>query len=405
MNVVVTSFGSAGDFNPLLAVAAALVRRGVSVTFVANPFYEQRIRSTGCRFVGAGQFFDIFAALEANPRYLNVPTGAVAIWNELVVPSIREIYPAVCRAVRDGGARIVVSHLLSYGGAWAAAQTGARSVAVTTTSTAWMSRHQPMILGNWRAPRVVQGSLTVAIRGIGGILMRTAVRRLAAQLGAPRVLDIVRAADLNLGTWPEWYRPPASDDPPRARMCGFVFDPVDAMPPLASDLAAFLAAGEPPIVAGFGSAASLHAAERYRAVAQACARLGRRCLLIGASAEVGAATQSMAVPSAPYARVFPAAAAIVHHGGFGTCGEALRAGRPSLVMPFAFDQFDSAARFEDAGLGHWLRGAADRADVVAAGLDFILRDPRVADATQAAATRIATSEDGADRAAELIEAL
>src|SRR5262249_61288437 len=113
-----------------------------------------------------------------------------------------------------------------------------------------------------------------------------------------------------------------------------------------------LAAGDAPVIAGFGSAASLHAAERYRTVADACRQLGRRCLLIGSSAD--AVTRSpnlMAVPSAPYVRTFPAAAVIVHHGGFGTCAEALRAGRPSLVTPFAFDQFDSAARVEDAGLG------------------------------------------------------
>ena len=36
-----------GDFNPLLAIASALVRRGVTVTFVANPFYETRAKSTG----------------------------------------------------------------------------------------------------------------------------------------------------------------------------------------------------------------------------------------------------------------------------------------------------------------------------------------------------------------------
>ena len=406
MHVVVTSFGSHGDFNPLLAIAAALVRRGVAVTFVANPFYERRVINTGCRFVGAGALLDIFAALEANPRYLNGPTGLVAIWKELAVPSIRDVFPVVRATVHDVGATVVVSHIGSYGGAWAAAQTGARSVIVATSASAWLSRHHPIVLGNWRAPRIVQSALTVAMRDLGGVVLRRSTRRLAVELGAPPVRNIVLEADLNLGVWPEWFRAPAPDDPPHARECGFVFDAVDGAAPLSDAVAAFLASGEPPVIAGFGSAASLRAADRYRAVASACERLGLRCLLIGASAQaVRPSANVQVVASAPYARVFPAASVIVHHGGFGTCGEALRAGKPSLVTPFAFDQFDTAARVHEAGLGCWVRGDARNADVMAAELGSILGSAPRATAARAAAAEIAALPSGADRAAELIAAL
>ena len=406
MHVVVASFGSHGDFNPLLAIAGALVRRGVTVTFVANPFYERRVTSTGSRFVGAGTFLDIFAALSANPRYLSTGRGGLAIWKELAVPSIRDTYPAVRDAVRDVGATAVVSHVLSYGSIWAALETGVRNVVVTTTSSAWLSRHHPMVFANWRAPRVVQGALTVALRGAGERLLRPVLRRLAVEIGVAKLPDILPPADLNLGVWPEWFRPPAPDDPPRARMCGFVFDLVDASQPLPDDVESFLAAGDAPVVAGFGSAASLHAADRYRAVAEACERLGRRCVLIGPSAAaVTPAPNLMVVRSAPYARMFPAASAVVHHGGFGTCAEALRAGKPSLVTPFAFDQFDTAARLDDAGLGRWAVGTTNSGGAMAATLDSLLRDASVTAAARDAAAKIAAVPDGADRAAEFIAAL
>ncbi len=195
MNVVVTTFGSDGDVNPLLAIAAALVRRGVTVTFVANPFYERRVKSTGSRFVGAGKFFDVFAALRANPRYLSTGRGGVAIWKELAAPSIRDIYPAVRDAVRDVGATAVVSHVLAFGGVWAAAETGVRKIVVTTTSSGWLSRHQPLVFANWRAPRIVQGALTVALRGMSEMVLRRALRGLAAEIGAPAVPGVVPAAD------------------------------------------------------------------------------------------------------------------------------------------------------------------------------------------------------------------
>ena len=82
----------------------------------------------------------------------------------------------------------------------------------------------------------------------------------------------------------------------------------------------------------------------------------------------------LVVASAPYARVFPAASVVVHHGGFGTWGEALRAGKPSLVAPFAFDQFDSAARLQDLGLGHWFAGEAKNIALITAPTG---RDPLV----------------------------
>ena len=406
MHVVVTTFGSDGDFNPVLAIAGALVRRGVAVTFVANPFYEPRVVRSGSRFVPAGKFLDIFATLEANPRYLNTGSGILAVWKELIEPSIHETYPVVCDAVRDVGAPVVVSHALSFGGAWAAAKHGARSVLISTSPSIWLSRHQPMVFANWRAPRVVQGALTVAMRGIGGMAMRPLLRRLATRMGAPRVGDIVRAADLNVGVWPEWFRAPAPDDPPRSRSSGFVFDTGAAAAPLPPDLASFLAGGDPPVIAAFGSAASLHAADRYRAVASACEKLGRRCLLIGASASVVAASaERRVVASAPYVQVFPYASVIVHHGGFGTCGEALRAGKPSLVTPFAFDQFDTAARVQDAGLGCWFTGDAKNPEAIAAGLAPMLSSAALTAAAGDALVKIAAHPNGADRTAELIQAI
>jgi rhamnosyltransferase subunit B len=406
MKVVVTSFGSDGDVNPLLAIAGALVRHGVTVTFVANPFYERRVKSTGSRFVGAGKFFDIFAALHANPRYLSTGRGGVAIWKELAAPSVREIYPVVRDTVHDVGATAVVSHVLSFGGIWAAAKAGVRNVVVTTTSSAWLSRHQPLVFANWRAPRLVQGALTVALRGISNMVLRQALRRLAVEIGAPVVPGVVPTPDLNLGVWPDWFRPPAPDDPPQARLCGFVFDSVGALQPLPRHVETFLAAGEAPVVAGFGSAASLHAADRYRVVAGACEKLGRRCVLIGSSADAVAPTANvLVVPSAPYARMFPAASVVVHHGGFGTCAEALRAGKPSLVTPFAFDQYDTAARVHDAGLGRWLVGKAESAGAMAATLDSLLHSAPLKAAARDAAAKIAAVPDGAESAAELIAAL
>jgi UDP:flavonoid glycosyltransferase YjiC (YdhE family) len=55
--------------------------------------------------------------------------------------------------------------------------------------------------------------------------------------------------------------------------------------------------------------------------------------------------------SAPHRWLFPRMAAVVHHGGAGTTAEGLRAGVPSVIVPFAFDQFFWGARIKELGLG------------------------------------------------------
>ena len=46
----------------------------------------------------------------------------------------------------------------------------------------------------------------------------------------------------------------------------------------------------------------------------------------------------LALPYAPYSEIFSKAAAVVHQGGSGTTGQALRAGRPMLIVPFGWDR-------------------------------------------------------------------
>jgi UDP:flavonoid glycosyltransferase YjiC (YdhE family) len=57
---------------------------------------------------------------------------------------------------------------------------------------------------------------------------------------------------------------------------------------------------------------------------------------------------------APFSKVFPRAAVVVHHGGIGTCAQGLAAGVPQFVMPLSFDQPDNAERLQKLGVGRWL---------------------------------------------------
>ena len=89
----------------------------------------------------------------------------------------------------------------------------------------------------------------------------------------------------------------------------------------------------------------------YQESIQAAKHLNRRAvLLIGKNTPPENLSEDiLAVSYAPYSQIFPHACALAHQGGIGTTAQALRAGRPTLVMPYSHDQPDNAARVERLG--------------------------------------------------------
>src|SRR5262249_56061237 len=78
---------------------------------------------------------------------------------------------------------------------------------------------------------------------------------------------------------------------------------------------------------------------------------------------------------APFRQLLPLCAALVHHGGVGTVAKALAAGTPQLVLPFAFDQADNAARVQRLGVGDWLKPRQRSGAQIAKTLSRLMTPP------------------------------
>jgi sterol 3beta-glucosyltransferase len=135
--------------------------------------------------------------------------------------------------------------------------------------------------------------------------------------------------------------PPPADWDESAITTGYWFldSASDWQPP--ADLVAFLANGSPPIYIGFGSMASQDAAKTTRLVIDAIRQSGQRAVL--ATGWGGLSTSEVPdtihiLQSAPHDWLFPQCLAVVHHGGAGTTGAGLRAGKPTIICPFFGDQ-------------------------------------------------------------------
>jgi UDP:flavonoid glycosyltransferase YjiC (YdhE family) len=157
-----------------------------------------------------------------------------------------------------------------------------------------------------------------------------------------------------LGMYSPSIIPHPADWPDRVHVTGYLF--LDAQPDWqpSPELEAFLEAGAPPVYIGFGSMAGRNPEQLARLIIEALAKSSQRGLLLtgwgGLHPEL--ATDSVFVTdSVPHSWLFPRMAAVVHHGGAGTTAEGLRAGVPTVIVPFVFDQPFWGTRIKALGLG------------------------------------------------------
>lgn len=171
------------------------------------------------------------------------------------------------------------------------------------------------------------------------------------------------------------------------------------------EIAAWVAAGTPPIFFSFGSTPVKSPADTLMMIEKACAELGERALVCAGSSDfsqVPDSDQVKVVDTMNFASVFPACRALVHHGGMGTMSAGLRAGVPMLVYWTALDQALWASRVEQLKVGFGRRISAASSERLASDLRTIL-DPQYVARAREIATQMTTPDDSVADTADHLE--
>jgi UDP:flavonoid glycosyltransferase YjiC (YdhE family) len=362
IRILIAALGSHGDVHPFLGLGRTLLARGHEVRFIAPAMYEPLARLVGLQFVpiGTAEQFE----RHSSRAELWHPRKGFQVMAEATAEFFGDYYRAITDNCESGRTILVLSSLVLAG---RVAQEVLRVPAVTIhlapsvfRSNQKPAKTPPLPLADWMPAgwnRLIFAAVDLLVidPALGG-----PVNKLRASIGLGPVRRIlggwIHSPDRVIGLFPEWFAPPAVDWPAQTILTGFpLYDEADILP-INFELERFLDSGQPPIAFTPGSAMR-HGERFFDAAVEACRMLGRRGLLVSMHERhlpEHLPAEIRHVKYAPFSRLLPRCAAIVHHGGIGTSSQALAAGVPQLVAPMGFDQADNAMRLKGLGVAEIL---------------------------------------------------
>lgn len=412
--ILLTTVGSLGDLYPYLELGRELQRRGHAPVVASIPGYGPRVRAAGLEFHPVRPDVDVEDPEELR-RAMDPRTGSKYVLVDMALGRLRESFEDLRTATRD--ADLIVGHPIAFGALLLARASRRPWVSVALSPLSLFSAFDPPTFGTLPFAERVADLPPAFQRMLHGLIDRVSrswlrpYRELERELGLERgpnpILRGQHSPHLTLALFSPNFARPQSDWPTHTVATGFPFHRHDdASVP---EIERFLDAGEPPLVFTLGSAAVGLAGDFYEQSMAAVQALGARAvLLLGRDPRNQPRrplpASILAVPYAPHSAVFPRASAIVHQCGIGTTGEALRAGRPMLAVPFSHDQPDHARRLRRLGVARTLPRARYNAVTAERELRLLLRDPGYAERAAALGARV-RAENGAQAACDALESL
>lgn len=393
MRILVIAPGSRGDVQPYIALGKGLKDAGHHIRFVSHQNFEKLVSSYGLEFWSVDS--DVRGIVETDPMRERMENGNfVTLMAQMAKEAQRE-----ARVFAEGGFSAGKEMDLILAGM------GGLYIGIAVAEKLGLPLLQAYVVP-FTPTQEFSSVLTPKLPRPFNRFSHSLTRQMmwqgfrSADAVARKILDIPAAPFLGpynsnaMRNMPTLYGfspsviPVPSDWGENIHVTGYWFVDEDDhwTPPTA--LLHFLESGAPPIYIGFGSMSNRNPKGTAELVIQALTRINQRAILL--SGWGGLHTEDLPdsnfmIDSIPHSWLFPRVAAVVHHGGASTTAAGLRAGVPSLVIPFFGDQPFWGRRVAELGVGP---APIPRAK---------LTSERLADAIQ----RAVTDQNMCERAAQL----
>jgi UDP:flavonoid glycosyltransferase YjiC (YdhE family) len=383
---LITALGSYGDVHPMVGLGAALAQRGHHVKIVTNPYFEDVVAGAGLELVPLGSREE-YIRLSQHRDLWHPVRGPRLVLTHASARMLRPLYDLlVHQYVADE--TVFCAHGLDLASRVAGEKLGAPVASIIfAPGLLWTLYDSPRLKGALLGPRVPRWLKREQFWAADVLFVQPLVggelNRLRRELGLAPVRRVFSRwlfdTDLILGLFPDWFGPRQPDWPANTRTVGFPLwdSPADAE--LSSEVREFLAAGPPPIAFSPGSA-NRAAHQFFEAAVEACDRLGCRGILLTKYDHQLPARLPDSVRHfgfVPMSKLLPHTAALVHHGGIGSCAQGLAAGVPHVVQPMSYDQFDNSRRLVRLGVAAEIPVRQFRGRAVADALAPLMDSPAV----------------------------
>jgi vancomycin aglycone glucosyltransferase len=397
VRVLLSTWGSRGDVEPLLGLAVQLQELGAKARVCAPPDFAELAARVGVEMVPAGRSVRALVHGKGGTKP-STPADAPRVAAELVAAHFE-----IVGAAADGCDAVVATGLMPAGVRSVAEKRGVPYVLVGLQPGSFPSPNQRPLPrpGKPFPPGETDNRVLWEVDAERvNALYREPLNTHRVALGLPPV-DNVRdhvftdrpwlAADPTLAPW---SGSPYLDV---VQMGAWILPDERALP---ADLDKFMDAGEPPVFVSMGSVRA--PADVAKVAIEAIRAHGRRVVVGSGWAEldlIDDGNDCFAVGEVNHQALFRRVAAVVHHGGAGTTTTAARAGVPQVVVPQIADQPYWAGRVADLGIGAAHEGPTPTVDSLSAALTTALA-PEVRACATAVSGMIRT--DGTTVAAKLL---
>jgi len=400
MKIIIPTIGTRGDIQPYLALAAGLIKAGHQVKIATHPFMRSLVESHDIDFVPIGPDIDIgqeTAKIRGKGSNLVLGFLRVMDFSFQMIEDIHEDLSATCQ----NSDLIIVSH--TGAGSIQVDEMKKPSVSVTLT---------PQAIPTQNSQSSAVSKVIGKIAGTGmGFFMTRPLNKIRKKFGVPAMDQAgITSPILNLVPISPAVLQPDIHWETRHKTTGYWFAANQGSWMPSKELMAFLADGHPPVLVSLGAMAisGEDAFEAASITVKAVEQAGLRAIVQGWDEVM----ESIHIPSTilhagpmPHAWLLEHCSGIIHHGGFGTTAAGFRAGIPAVVIPHIIDQFIWGAKVQELGVGPQ---PISRTKLTVERLtDALLQLSNDLEMREKAAAlgRQIRSENGVERAIELIEAV
>lgn len=332
MKIAITTIGSRGDIQPYIALGNALQQKGYDVSILTHPWAKGLVESYQLKHIAVGDEIDINAVARQFVENSTSTLKGFRFALTFIFKNLRSCHSDLLNHLKDFD--LIIGH-----GITGSAEADMLEKAFITVSIAPMGLQKDY----WKSGKNVKEAALFLADKITGLMFGGPYLNFRKEIGAPKP-DIKRKhpylALIPISKELQKAHPNWKDE---SCITGFLF--ADSPPSFEPDekLIGFIKSENKALLITFGS--MFHTKEEslrlYNVITEAITKANKRALLLMPDLnanEIKSPDNILLINNIPYSWLLQHVSMVVHHFGFGTTAETLKAGLASIPIPHIFDQ-------------------------------------------------------------------